>query len=108
MVGKVKAGLAFAAAFAFQAPLRAQESVQQDKMQSDAMKQDRMKQDDKMADKKKKSKKDNKKWTTRWRTRRTRAEKAARLPGAALLQAAPFVVCRACLTVWEVQILFTT
>jgi hypothetical protein len=77
MIGKVKTGLAFAAlaaAFAFQAPLRAQESSQQDKMQSDTMKQDSTKQDkmqddsmkqdkmpDKMGDKKKKSKKDKKK-----------------------------------------------
>ncbi|PYT98458.1 MAG: hypothetical protein DMG38_15625 [Acidobacteria bacterium] len=65
MVGKVKAGLAFAAlaaAFALRAPLRAQDSAPQDKTQSDTMKQDSMKQDDKMkedkmsTDKKKRSK----------------------------------------------------
>src|SRR5205807_10644994 len=41
MVGKVKAGLAFAAlagAFALQAPLRAQDCAPQDHMQSDTMK----------------------------------------------------------------------
>ena len=50
MIGKVKAVLAFAAlaAFAFQAPLRAQESAEQDKMQSEGMKNDKMMQDDKM------------------------------------------------------------
>ena len=63
MVGKVKAGLAFAAlaVFAFQAPLRAQETHTTGQDATDAMKQDGMKPADKMADKKKKSKKDKKK-----------------------------------------------
>jgi len=42
MVRRIKAGMGFAvlaAAFALQAPLRAQDSMQQDKMQSDGMKQ---------------------------------------------------------------------
>ena len=73
MVGKVRAGLAFAAlaVFAFQAPLRAQEThttgqdategMKQDGMKpADKMKDDKMS-TDKMADKKKKSKKDKKK-----------------------------------------------
>jgi len=51
MVGRIKTGLALgalAAAFVFQAPLRAQDSMQQDKMQSDTMKYDKTMQDDKM------------------------------------------------------------
>ena len=56
MMSKIKAGLAvaaLAAACAFQAPLRAQDSMKQDKAQSDTMKKDdmkheKMKQDDKM------------------------------------------------------------
>ena len=51
MVGRIKTGLALGAlgaAFVFQAPLRAQDSMQQDKMQSDTMKHDKTMQDDKM------------------------------------------------------------
>lgn len=46
---KTGMGLAVLAAFALQAPARAQDSMQQDKMQSDSMKQDKI--PDKMQDK---------------------------------------------------------
>jgi pentapeptide MXKDX repeat protein len=54
MVSKIKAGVVFAAlatACTFQAPLRAQDSTQQEKAQSDTMKQDSMKQDGMKQDK---------------------------------------------------------
>jgi pentapeptide MXKDX repeat protein len=57
MIRTLKAGLGFAvlaAAFAFQAPLRAQDGMQQDSMKKDEMKKDEMKKDgmkqDKMQD----------------------------------------------------------
>jgi pentapeptide MXKDX repeat protein len=95
MVGRIKASLAFtalAAAFAFQAPLGAQESTQQEKTQSDTMKQDSMKQDkmgqdkmshEKMSAKSKKKTKSDKmnkveKKAARWTTRRAPAEKKLR------------------------------